>query len=226
MLDYSWKASILTLTLVWSCGLDDDPTPAAGSVSHGIVDPTAGDASASARAQGNGADASNLADAISCPCTRRPEGEPSRLCPWGTCTYVENVIGPTGGVLQVRGTAATQGVPAAASIPGAALAANTRVVFTELTAPPPAGFVDYSPVYALEPRTLELSAPGAISLPGTNVDGIFPTALAVYEASSPEGPFTRIADSYTNAGFFQATLLHGGYYFVGYPEAERPTQCP
>ena len=47
----------------------------------------------------------------------------------------------------------------------------------------------------------------------------------MYVASSPEGPLTRIADGYINAGVYQATLLHGGYYFVGSREVERTSPC-
>ena len=130
--------------------------------------------------------------------------------------------GPLGGTVRVSGTPNTRGVDAQAKIAGGALMKTTTVVLTELQAEPPAGFVDYSPVYSVEPLDLVLGAPGQIVLPGTNTGDTYPGALAIYYTPSANEPFRRLQDSYTNAGFWQATLLHGGYYFVGYPASLLP----
>jgi hypothetical protein len=164
--------------------------------------------------------------AAECPCTRRPEGEPDRRCPWGTGVSTSQKVGARGATVSLSGSGSTVGVAAKATIPAGALQQETDITFTELKSPPPQGYTDYSPVYKLEPIDLALGSPGEILLPYYNRPSSIPRALSIYRAESPEGPFTRMADSYINAGFSQATLIRGGYYFVGYPTPEEEKHCP
>jgi hypothetical protein len=121
----------------------------------------------------------------------------------------------------LSGTPSTRFVPAKAKSSRQAL--PQALTLTELTTPPPAGFVDASPVYMVEPLALTLETPGEISLPLSNRPG--PQAFALYFTPSMDQPFVRMADSYNNAGFIQATLLRGGYYYVCAPASLPPQQC-
>lgn len=160
-----------------------------------------------------------------CPCTRRDQQQPDPSCPAGADYAMARTLGPTGGELEISGTAFTSGrISVIAKIPAAALRAPTDVVLTELSLPTPDGLVDYSPVFKLSPTSLVLEAPGEIRFPGANKASA-QAPLAIYYARELGQPFTKLLDSYVNAGFYQATLTRGGYYVVGFPETLLPAQC-
>lgn len=161
-----------------------------------------------------------------CKCTRRPAGAPSRRCPWGSGSSSSEAIGEQGGIVRLSGTLSTVGVATQLKIPAGALQESIQLTITELKTAPPAGYVDYSPVYRVDPLDLMLESPGEIILGFSNQDGLIPNALSIYHADTPEGPFTRIPDSYINAGFLQATLMRGGYYFASYVTPEELRPCP
>lgn len=164
-------------------------------------------------------------DGGACPCSRRPEGPTDVRCAQGAGVSISSAVGSSGQRLALGGTPSTSGVPATATIPGTTLPRATSVTLTELTTPPPEGFVDASPVYKLEPLSLVLSAPGEISLPGNNRFEQGWEQLAIYYTPSVDQAFERMPDSYANAGFYQATLQRGGYFFVGAPLYLFPESC-
>jgi hypothetical protein len=161
-----------------------------------------------------------------CPCTRRPGATPSRICPRGSGTSTSSTVGPEGGTVSLSGTTATIGVPFRVEVFAGSLPAPTELTLTELAAPPPAELNDVSPVYRLEPDGVDFVNGGEVSIPWTVPSGIVPNEIAVYHSDSVDGPYTRLADSYLNAGFSQATLLRSGYFLTAYPRTSAHAACP
>jgi hypothetical protein len=155
-----------------------------------------------------------------CRCTRR---EPELRCPPPSGVSQVTVIGPEGGRahLDVGSSSVTFFI----EFPARASREMLEVSLTETTLEPPAGFVDYSPVYlaAAAPETAESFLP--IQLPYGNRDGSIGRALAIYTFSTPGEEPTRLADSYVNAGFLQGSTSKLGYFFAGYP-IEAEVDCP
>jgi hypothetical protein len=59
-----------------------------------------------------------------------------------------------------------------------------------------------------------------LTIPWQNVGGIIPSnVLGAYVSTDSGTRFTRIADSYTNAGFEMASLSQLGQVFTGYPRS-------
>ncbi len=131
-------------------------------------------------------------------------------------------VGAAGGTVALGETAATQGAGVAFTIkvPPNALHTETPIVITETRDAPPAGYVDYSPVYRVEPDTLSFDLTPMLSIPWQNALTHIDRTLSIYWAASESEPFERLGDSYTNAGFSQASLPGPGYFFVGFPEPE------
>jgi hypothetical protein len=100
-----------------------------------------------------------------------------------------------------------------------ALAAPTQITITETTIAPPAGFVDYSPVYHIEPFDLALSVPAKLTVPFSNGRGssVSDQNMAIFW-SGPSGAcaLERLPSTYINAGFAQGSTLKAGYAIVGY----------
>ena len=118
------------------------------------------------------------------------------------------------------------GVPFSLDIPPGALPGPTTLTITETTLAPPAGYVDYSPVYLVEPLDTTFAHSVPIVVPWGNVSGTVSQSLALYTAPDASSPFTRLADSYTNAGFEQGSVTQGGLFFVGYPTTDYNPTCP
>jgi len=136
-------------------------------------------------------------------------------CPRGADTSSITVISVDGGTATLQ----TRTGPFTAEIFPHSVAETTPIRLSELSAPPPEGFVDYSPIYEVAPSGLELVNGGRLEVPEANQLRFFDPALAIYTADSVDGPWIKLADSYPNAGFQMATLLRTGYFFVGYPTA-------
>jgi hypothetical protein len=135
-------------------------------------------------------------------------------------------IGPAGGTAVLDGTDATVGVSLEVTFPQGAVSEPLTVSISELAEPPPAEYVDYSPLYLLEPNGTELLKPATLRVPWSNSLEAIDPALAIYRGDSPEGPFEVVYDNYLNAGFNQGKLTKLGYLFVGYPKTEEQAACP
>jgi len=167
-----------------------------------------------------------------CFCTRRPGPANSYQCPVGVGQFNEAMIGPQGGTITLDGQQGqTSGVPFKIDFPPGALAQPTVVRVTETTIPPPSEFMDYSPVYRVDPQGTTLAVAAKMQIPWSNLSGGIPlTAIGTYALTDPTTAggcaFTRVGDSYTNAGFEQSSLLRFGYYLVGVPRTDATANCP
>jgi hypothetical protein len=151
----------------------------------------------------------------SCPCSRW-RGEPSRDCPPGEGASVGERIGTAGGEVRLSGTGSTVGVPFAIDVQFGALVEATLITVTETELPTPAEYIDFSPIYRIEPDSLDIFA--SLMLPWNNrSDALgWVDQLSVYYSSDGTN-YERLEDSYENAGFLQATVPQGGYVFAGAP---------
>jgi hypothetical protein len=162
-----------------------------------------------------------------CPCTRQPGQGNSYLCPMGVGQTVYMYIGSGGGSIGLLGQqSARSNVPFGLTIPPGALEADTLISLTETDLPPPGGLLDWSPVYLVEPRGLLLHKVAGLQIPWSSNASSIPSNLAIY-ARDENGScgFKPLVDSYTNAGFEQASLTQFGYLFVGVPSAIDPSTC-
>ncbi len=159
-------------------------------------------------------------DGRACPCSRRPGPNNSFKCPVGTGVVVSGEIGPEGGSLILGGTPSTVGVSFKLDIPPNALSQREVISVTELSnAAPSAPYIDESPVFDIQPAGLTFAAPALLTVPFMNVDGVIAPELSIY-ASSDCHTFQRLPDSYSNAGFLQASMRVVGPVFAGYPRTQ------
>lgn len=161
-----------------------------------------------------------------CPCSRRLTSPVSRECPRGAGTSTTTSIGAQGGDAQLNGTPSTIGVPFRVRVFPGSLDASTKLKLSETTLSPPIGLFDVSPVYRVEPDAVDFVNGGEISLPWTVPSGFVPQGIAIYHSESPTGPWERMADSYQNAGFEQATITRSGYFIAAYPRTDELENCP
>jgi hypothetical protein len=188
------------------------------------------------RVQGDAGVAMSATDAspvapVNCPCTRRSGAGTSFMCPAGAGQSQAMTIGTAGGKVTLAGQEATQtGVPFSLTIPPGALASDTMITVTETSVSPPADFVDYSPIYLVQPAALTTTVALPIVIGWANKSGLSaggPSApLAIYAAPDVAGPFTRLPDSYVNAGFMQGSIKAFGAFFSGYPKQPAQAGCP
>ncbi|HEU4583001.1 MAG TPA: hypothetical protein VFS67_32300 [Polyangiaceae bacterium] len=145
----------------------------------------------------------------------------------GVGESVTESIGAAGGSVQLTGQqGASSGVDFQITVPPGMLQGEIQVRITETTNAPPADFVDYSPIYAVEPGDVSSQFPIRLTVPFGGNDGAIPRTLAIYAAADPEGPFERVSDSYINAGFLQGSIQHFGAFFAGAPRTEADAACP
>lgn len=161
-----------------------------------------------------------------CPCSRRASSPVSRYCPRGTGLSVTDTIGPDGGEITLSHTASTEGALFRVKIAPGSLEALTTFKLSETTLSPPYGLFDVSPVYRVESSETAFVNGGEITVPWTVPSGAVPQGLGVYFSESPEGPWARIEDSYTNAGFEQATIIQPGYFMAAYAPTPELASCP
>jgi hypothetical protein len=152
-------------------------------------------------------------DGRACPCSRRPGENNSFRCPRGTGKVATAAIGPEGGTLSLGGTDATLGVAFSLEIPPNDLAETVVLSVTESTLPPPAAYVDWSPIYDLQPAGLTLSIPAKLTVPMTNVDGVIPLDTSINLSADCGQSYSRLPDSYEGV----TSLWKLGPVFVGYP---------
>jgi hypothetical protein len=173
--------------------------------------------------------------AASCACTRRPGAGSSLQCPAGVGEYSESTIGPAGGTVQVQGRQfAASGVAAELDFPPTAIAMPTDIKLIETNIPPPQDFIDWSPVYLVEPAGLALSvrtpmrlpwSSGPVPSPQSGPTAVTAAGLSIW-FSADGSCFTRVSDSYTNAGFEQGSVTQLGYFIVGTPRTGATASCP
>jgi hypothetical protein len=157
-----------------------------------------------------------------CLCTRR-DAVPAGMCPRGVGQSVTETIGPAGGEISLLGQ---QGL-FVMTIPPTALAVPTSITVTETAIPPPAGFVDYSPVYSVEPLNLMFSQPVKLNIPFSNGRGfdVFDQNMAIFWSAASTFTLQRLPSTYINAGFAQGATGRGGYAIVGYGSAGAAPYC-
>ncbi|HTQ06068.1 MAG TPA: hypothetical protein VMI54_19535 [Polyangiaceae bacterium] len=148
-----------------------------------------------------------------CPCSRSFGSPLAGGCPVGTDASSSAFIGPEGGTVTVQ---TVSGTSSAQLFPNS-LTDSIRISLTELNSPTPDGFIDYSPIYQVGPPGVDLPNGGVITLPYSNSIAKINPALAIYTADSLDGPWTKLDDTYPDAGFDMATLLRTGFFFMGYP---------
>jgi hypothetical protein len=164
---------------------------------------------------------------VDCPCTRRPGPGTSIRCPVGVGQATTMTIGPEGGKIFLDGQQRrATGVPFSVEVPPTALDTATPITVMETTIPPPSDFIDYSPIYYLQPVNVMTTIPMPITIGWSNKDGTVGGDLAVYAGPDGTGPFVRVPDSYLNAGFMQASIKQFGAFFVGYPRRPDQAVCP
>jgi hypothetical protein len=134
-------------------------------------------------------------------------------------------VGPAGGAITLPGRQGiVSGVSAQVTFAPGAIATPTTITLIETAIAPPSDLLDWSPVYLVEPAGLALANPAALRLPDSN------SLSTVSELSiwfSADGScFTRIPDSYTNAGFEQGSTSQLGYLIVGTPRTASTATCP
>jgi hypothetical protein len=175
------------------------------------------------------------AAAVSCGCTRRPGTGNSFQCPAGIGEYSTATIGASGGTVQVQGRQGiASGVPAQLSFPVGAITTPTDVTLIETAIAPPQDLLDWSPVYLVEPAGLTLAVRTPIEFPWSS--GSSPTSQGGPSSTTTTGLalwfsadgtcFTRVPDSYTNAGFEEGSTTQLGYFIVGTPRTAATATCP
>jgi hypothetical protein len=196
-----------------------EATPALG----GDADPTDTDAASALDAE----------PTVACMCSRRPGTSYSLQCPAGIGEYGESIIGPGGGTVMVQGRQyAVSGVAAEFDFPPMAVTTQTDIKLIETSIPPPEDLLDWSPVYLVEPAGLALLNTTRIQLPCSSSPVVYssPIGVSVPNLSiwfSPDGTcFTRVPDSYTNAGFEQGSVTQLSYFIVGTPRTAATAACP
>jgi hypothetical protein len=134
-------------------------------------------------------------------------------------------IGTCGGTISLDGRQSPRsGVTAAIDFPPNAVTKATDITLIETAIPPAHDFLDWSPVYRVEPLGLTLVVPARIRLPWSNLSGSVP-ALSIW--FSPDGVcFTPVPDSYTNAGFEQGSVTRLGYFIVATQRTATTAACP
>jgi hypothetical protein len=175
------------------------------------------------------------AASASCYCTRRPGAGNSRQCPAGLGEHASATLGPSGGSVSLQGRqGVASGVAAQLDFPPTALGTPTTITLIETAIPPPEDLLDWSPVYLVQPAGLTLAARTPVQLPWSSGPLSVPqggpsvtTAAGLSIWFSADGTcFTRVPDSYTNAGFEQGSLTQLGYLIVGVPRSASTATCP
>jgi hypothetical protein len=128
-----------------------------------------------------------------------------------------------GGAVEITGTMSTVGVAARLDIPMNGLTAPTVVTLTETEVPPPADFVDGSPIYRIDPANLVIEKQAVLTLPYNINSGSVPD-FAIYRIDGAN--VAKVSDSSANAGFLRASVKAGGSYFVGAPKSAAQQSCP
>jgi hypothetical protein len=204
-----------------------------GAVAAGGAAPAPIDAGGADEAGAGGTEATPLAD---CPCTRRPGVAQSTgagiyaACAVGSGVKTTVTVTPEGGTYFLGTASQFCGAQAQASgvnfeliVPRNAVSVPTTLTLTETKIPPPSEYVDGSPVYSIEPAGVKFALPVALNVPFGALGGEQPP-FSIYASDS--AGFTRVADSYMNAGFMQGSIKQTGEVFIGVPKTTSERNCP
>jgi hypothetical protein len=163
-----------------------------------------------------------------CICTRRDATFPY-TCPQGMGETNALTIGPLGGSISLFGQQESiSGLPLTLTIPPGALMYPTVVTVTELPTPPPDGFVDWSPLYRIDPVDVVLAKPALIQIPVSNGAGseTYDQNLAVFGSGASTCALQALPDNFDSDGVFNnAALSRFGYVIVGYAHAGTVPAC-
>jgi hypothetical protein len=137
-------------------------------------------------------------------------------------------VDASGGNVVLSGRQSMQsGVATQIEFPPTAIASPTDVTLIETAIPPPHDLLDWSPVYRVEPLGLALHTPTPVMVPWSNLSGSTFSTQALSLWFSPDGGcFTRVSDSYTNAGFEQGSITTLGYFIVAMARNTATETCP
>lgn len=162
-----------------------------------------------------------------CPCSRRPGANNSFMCAMGVGETMTQRVGLAGGQVALQAQQGTaSGVDFRIDVPPNSWQEDLAVRITETAHAPPAGLVDYSPIYRVEPTDVDAQFPMRLRVPFGGNDGELPGTLAIYVAADPAGPFERIPDSYINAGFLQGSTTRFGAFIAASPRTPELAACP
>ena len=174
------------------------------------------------------AHAASVQPGSTCVCTRRDAVPTGQGCAKGVGESVTATIDSSGGTLTLNGQQGiASGVPFKLTIPPTALSAPTVIKVTETAMPPPAGMVDWSPVFLVEPVGLVFATPVAMQIPFLNGRGSaqFDSNMSVFWSGQQTCNLARLPSGYVNAGFMTANITRGGYAIVGYAQQGSVPSC-
>jgi hypothetical protein len=134
------------------------------------------------------------------------------------------VIGPAGGTLALVGQQGL-GVAFEITFPPSALAAPTTITITETRLAIPSGFVDWSPVYRVDPVGLELAEAARVKVPFSQGRGTSLGGGELFWSSDTPCELRRLPSSYTNAGFNNANVGRLGYAISGKAQLGSASMC-
>lgn len=170
---------------------------------------------------------SSVQPGTSCVCTRR-DAVPNGQCTKGVGETVTATIGPSGGSVMLHGRQGTpSNIPFYLNVPPTALSTDTVIRVTETTIPPPAGMVDWSPVYLVEPVGLVFATPVSMQMPMSNGRGMseFDSRLSIFWSGAQTCSLERLPSSTPNAGYITASIIRGGYVVAGYAQQGSVPSC-
>lgn len=195
--------------------------PTNGGASGAVGQPTETSCAAPTAVDFTGAP-SGAQQQLTCACTRRPGSGTSWQCPIGVGQAASATIGPKGGTVSLYGQ---QGAFELV-IPPTALDHDVTITIVETSEAPLGSFVDFSPVYRIEPTDLTFAVPVKVKIPWGNSLTQVSKALSIYWAQGCAGTFERVPDSYVSAGFNQASTTKLGWAIVGYERDPSLAACP
>jgi hypothetical protein len=117
------------------------------------------------------------------------------------------------------------GVPFEISFPPTALATDTCITVTETALPPPPGFVDWSPVYRIDPVGLTLATAATVKVPFSQGREVAYGGGELFWSAESPCTLARLPSSYTNAGFNNANVGRLGYAISGRAQGGSATLC-
>ncbi|MDX2011469.1 MAG: hypothetical protein SFW67_14820 [Myxococcaceae bacterium] len=150
-----------------------------------------------------------------CLCTRRDD-VPNGRCPRGVGESASAVIGPAGGSVALNGQQArASGVAFTITFPTMALSTPTTITVTETRIRPPTGFVDWSPVFRIDPVGLVLNEPAQVLVPFSQGRGTAIGGGELFWSTDKPCTLARLPSSSMNAGFNNGNVGRLGYVLSG-----------
>ena len=165
----------------------------------------------------------------SCVCTRR-DAVPAGNCYRGTGHSSSATIGPEGGTLKIErepGDPSKRELPDRFTIriPPGAILTPTLITVTELTDPPPADMVDWSPMYRIEPVGLALEVPAEVKVRISQGTGPTLFRPALFWSSSSDCRLERLPGSSLGTNIVQGQVGRLGFAISGYAKKGDSEAC-